>query len=989
MEVAATVKAAANMMVQLRRFRSHLEPLTRSKKKKKEEGTTIDLGDVPDLGNLDIFEAKLRANGHAVSLSTQAKVLHQDPGNDIPSQQNDVLHRRLAPQKATLVADSPSVKPAVAAWPAEITSPPNPMFAALLEDRPAQYGKFYISRLVAPPDCEKTRTFYDKDPEVGIQLRLMPLIRFRSDDARSGNYVDYVMGGMSANEADCASKPMIAIFCADKRQKETIERRLRSMPAILQGYDYVVLNEETKLASGEVPLPFPNVQNDDRDVYGDFTAETATACGMACSVRDDLGTFDSHLTFKLGGTIVVGHISYGLTTAHKLSKQDSSLDAPVTNSSREFVGMQEPDSSNTIGQLEIFEYSTTEPGTEELSWDWALVRLEEKCIRPNLIVSPYIKPDSTGEPEYYPIEGIVNVAALSFGEVWVIESPSSSILAVLIERTVLFAFGTNNFEGYPIKLAKPLEDGSSGSWVIRDGKVCGYIFSRAVGKQWAYMLPIEPVTDRISRIFSAKSSKPVSVTIPYDPQEAMRCSLAGQLAEEASEASVLFPTFPVSIQADLLEVEPSSVADEAMLAATAKAFGEVTAPPYEKFHESIHETGIEGKAGTRLSLELGLTDLSVANAPDVSTKVEKGKGHRQGRSRWDMSKTDTPEQYQFYEPEVRDRVLAAVASDQTINEKAQSGATHETVQKADFDHLPPHGEDPIMLENLEHSQAGSKKAEQAIQHGSRAARITVEYQNLHDLPTDQSKSKVRHDTKRELKSHESTQMLLPRERSLEIISAQLHTIFQTKDIFEELLSLSYDIMDPWPPALPVDGSINWCVRSIRSVNKQYLTQNQWLQQLAGAVLTEKVIFEDFQLKIYNSYASRPVKDLLRTGTDTPSCWFDIQFQQNLIVNMARGKLKAIYLTCIEIERLVRHLRDVVRARLRHTETFNSVNDMIFSHRQSIGDQVTELSKHNTRLARLIAYIPSQKVLSAANDESDLRMSGGRSEVDAESFGSSI
>lgn len=64
-------------------------------------------------------------------------------------------------------------------------------------------------------------------------------------------------------------------------------------------------------------------------------------------------------------------------------------------------------------------------------------------------------------------------------------------------------------------------DGDSGSWVVRDGKLCGYIFCRVVGLPLAYMLPIEPVIKDITRIFSSDTSAIVAIpgddyTIPLE-----------------------------------------------------------------------------------------------------------------------------------------------------------------------------------------------------------------------------------------------------------------------------------------------------------------------------------------------------------------------------------------------------------------------------------------------------------------------------------------
>jgi hypothetical protein len=50
--------------------------------------------------------------------------------------------------------------------------------------------------------------------------------------------------------------------------------------------------------------------------------------------------------------------------------------------------------------------------------------------------------------------------------------------------------------------------------VIQDDKVCGYIFARADGKSWAYMLPIEPVLLEIARVYSEERRTPVAVDIP-------------------------------------------------------------------------------------------------------------------------------------------------------------------------------------------------------------------------------------------------------------------------------------------------------------------------------------------------------------------------------------------------------------------------------------------------------------------------------------------
>jgi hypothetical protein len=67
-------------------------------------------------------------------------------------------------------------------------------------------------------------------------------------------------------------------------------------------------------------------------------------------------------------------------------------------------------------------------------------------------------------------------------------------------------------------------DGDSGSWVIRDHKLCGYIFSRIQGQPWAYMLPIETVFEDISKVLSTDTH--LRVRIPTAAEISQKRELA-------------------------------------------------------------------------------------------------------------------------------------------------------------------------------------------------------------------------------------------------------------------------------------------------------------------------------------------------------------------------------------------------------------------------------------------------------------------------------
>src|SRR5438045_6574078 len=56
--------------------------------------------------------------------------------------------------------------------------------------------------------------------------------------------------------------------------------------------------------------------------------------------------------------------------------------------------------------------------------------------------------------------------------------------------------------------------GDSGSWVIRDGKLCGYIYGGIENKPWAYMIPIESVFNHITQLLGS----PTRIKVPSQDQ---------------------------------------------------------------------------------------------------------------------------------------------------------------------------------------------------------------------------------------------------------------------------------------------------------------------------------------------------------------------------------------------------------------------------------------------------------------------------------------
>src|ERR1700722_19227330 len=92
-----------------------------------------------------------------------------------------------------------------------------------------------------------------------------------------------------------------------------------------------------------------------------------------------------------------------------------------------------------------------------------------------------------------------------------------------------------------------LDYGDSGSWVIRDHKVCGYIVAIAVGELLAYMVPIEPVLQEIGRVVSISEHESIGI-----PSEATLAQLtlqaAAQGGDEATVKLLLDQLFGINAQ---------------------------------------------------------------------------------------------------------------------------------------------------------------------------------------------------------------------------------------------------------------------------------------------------------------------------------------------------------------------------------------------------------------------------------------------------------
>lgn len=162
--------------------------------------------------------------------------------------------------------------------------------------------------------------------------------------------------------------------------------------------------------------------------------------------------------------------------------------------------------------------------------DWGLIQLaDSKHWLPNTVHLP-------GETFERVIEDITTKDELSSGLVWVITAsvrPRPGFLTLgtafvflygsrfLVQQIALEdalgMFATLQYLEYLFHGLTIPVPGDSGSWVIKDGRLCGYIIAGRPGLKWAYMISIEDVFADIKKTFSAGQ-----VRLPRAPEN---CSL--------------------------------------------------------------------------------------------------------------------------------------------------------------------------------------------------------------------------------------------------------------------------------------------------------------------------------------------------------------------------------------------------------------------------------------------------------------------------------
>ncbi|KAK0639899.1 hypothetical protein B0T16DRAFT_249354 [Cercophora newfieldiana] len=384
--------------------------------------------------------------------------------------------------------------------------------------------------------------------EVQIRSRLANTLRnlFRP---RDGSDSTLAMEFMMAGGSPSSLKPSVVLVCCSPDSQKQLKKILKTQKWLSE-YEYhflVIVDRIWELSGDDDEIgrgPSPSVE-------AWRVANASSLNGIAARSRFHNG---SATTFTIGGVIMLNGVLYGLTAGHVFRREshdsgfesespeggstsdldrgfDSCVDdtdddddgdspfvsfaettrehpseshteggdpalppttTPGDNSDRQMIGRRALGTIG-LGQPSLLGSLYQPSGMTEHHLDWALINLRDPYPsewRRNVLSLPGSLMKTT-------IKVTVSDTELrdhdSRCEVWVNCSMSGLVRGRLLRTPTSLLLRGSLCEAWQVLVDTPLVPGDSGSWVIRDGGVCGHIIASREAAPFAYMLSMDAI----------------------------------------------------------------------------------------------------------------------------------------------------------------------------------------------------------------------------------------------------------------------------------------------------------------------------------------------------------------------------------------------------------------------------------------------------------------------------------------------------------------
>ena len=325
------------------------------------------------------------------------------------------------------------------------------------------------------------------------------------------------------------AQPTILITCGTKECKKKVEKDLRRLklhyldefgrpihfryqPSPLYWAASVALPQDL-LDEDTFPLNWQNTrQRDSTTAY--------TSCGLNLEFTVRQQDHEERFNTTLGGILCIGGVFYGMTTAHtflanwesiaqRRDQKDLALH-PTVNPHRMLSELEvydglaysffgsvarinthfdtiESSACSFLGEVSKI-HSRSDTVISSAS-DWALFAIPPSWILPNI-----------NRPRGH-LTSVSPKSQLRPGAVLILHSIDSWCAGYLTQPSVSFHTKNGVMDVREIALETPLPSGASGSWVVRDSEVCGYVVAVTGIGLSCFMVPMESAFQDIEAVF--------------------------------------------------------------------------------------------------------------------------------------------------------------------------------------------------------------------------------------------------------------------------------------------------------------------------------------------------------------------------------------------------------------------------------------------------------------------------------------------------------
>jgi peptide-N4-(N-acetyl-beta-glucosaminyl)asparagine amidase len=372
--------------------------------------------------------------------------------------------------------------------------------------------------------------------------------------------------GATCPKHPVALKPTVWIHCGSKKCKKKVLGTIRNLAYLNHFLDKFYM--EPPYVSLHAPWPAGEEYHKDAPrseakttkitfAIQHSASDANTICGslVRFTLKTPDGVFQHRST--MGGIIIAGNSLYGLTSAHAVVNQVlRSSNSQSTNllETGDYTSSDEDSDYETSSDTESETSSSslarsTFTGTPvaEISRTHEFKEGEwVECELPNIvaymgrgtITGDYSFPNSAPEKSdfvlidlaslpiwsnafYDPVTGMLtNIsesipkAELDQGEVWIVsDDPDNFVKGYLLEGNASVILRGTVMHTRKIQVASPGARGLSGSWVIREGKLCGSIYAAYDRSPYLHMVPAEDIFQDIDQLLGTSDTR---VATPVD-----------------------------------------------------------------------------------------------------------------------------------------------------------------------------------------------------------------------------------------------------------------------------------------------------------------------------------------------------------------------------------------------------------------------------------------------------------------------------------------